>query len=235
MRSLPVKCLGVLFFLLAARVQCAQSMGFFAWRLSDESFDAHRVFKSFDTNAACVVELNYAYERKNFRKSTGEVSIVNKETGQNLMLSMDYGNNPEATVQTRLLYMSYPGKNNKKNTFKARASIDSLPNNTEGGKTTFSLPGRQMIDGWIPVLYHAARPEICALIEGDKEGVDVTRYLWTTGDDDVGVFVRMQMAYRNLNIVNISWGKSHYGGYAFYGARADVDVSEDQRVVLEVF
>lgn len=230
-----MKYMGFVFFLLTARVQCAQSQGFFAWRISDKPFEDHRVFKDFLTNVACAVDLCYAYESKALSQNKGEVTMTNKDLGQTLKLSMDYDNNPEVAVQTRLLYTSYPGKNNKKHTFNACASIDSLPSHTEGSKTIFSLPGRQIIDDWIPVFSHAARPKICALVDGDREGASVTRYLWTTDDYDVGFFVRMQMEYYTLNRVNISWGKGHYGGHAFYGSRADVDVFGPQLVVFENF
>ena len=73
-------------------------------------------------------------------------------------------------------------------------------------------------------LYNHPGLKMQASIFADKDGVTVTRYLFSS--DRVGedaVFVRMRVEYKDLDEVTISWGKGAYGASFYpgttYGAR----------------
>lgn len=181
----------------------------------DHDFMAERAyFVENPQGEESVVKVCYRWEYREHLPNLGYLDIFEQEAEHGITIAMEYGQNPEAPLQTELSYGQYPADMQRVHVHSCAVLNAKQYEGYVNVVAPFSAPNVWKVPKNIPL---NARPSPNATILADKDSVTVTQYVLRTFEDTEGAFVRARVQYKNLERVVLSWGVEAYSASAYPG------------------
>ena len=217
-----------LFVISACDVQCATSDSYpLRMALCDAAENFHKVFQYDDARTAHV---QYHWEGVK-KPHSGVLTIRNKEEQKNLSIVMDYDKDLYTLLQTQICYR-HSASEKKVATASSVLYKNLSPTEQKGtGSVKIVSPGHNNHVVWPIVVYElSSRPELCATVTANNNGLNLTRYVFHAEGDCEAFFVRVCIQYKNLHMAHLSWGTERFCGVVAHGDKANLALAGEQTV-----
>ena len=173
----------------------------------DEKFEAQRIYE--DEDQRVVVGVYYKWEHRKFFPNLGILEIVREDQNSCLSIAMEYGQRPQALLQTDMCFGKQPDD-------VQRAIVTSWMTPHQKGYVNVVNPCEAPTEWAIPKsLPDRNRPLLQATIVADKNSTTITRYLFCADEELEGIFLRIHVQYENIDTIDLSWGTEAYNASAY--------------------